>query len=58
MKTQIKKIGNSLFIEMPDSVKKLYQLKETQKITMCIVEKENGLIINCFLLNLDNDLKQ
>lgn len=58
MKTQIKKIGNSLFIEMPDSVKKLYQLKETQKITMYIVEKENGLIINCFLLNLDNDLKQ
>ena len=58
MKTQIKKIGNRLFIEMPDSVRNLYQLKETDKIIMHIVEKENGLIINCFLLNLDDDLKQ
>lgn len=57
MQTQIKKIGSSLFIEIPEAVRKLYQLKKTNKITMYVIEKEKGLIVNCFF-NLDDDLKQ
>ena len=57
MKTQIKKIGNRLFIEIPDSIEKLYQLKETHELSMCVIEKNNSLIINCALLNSNNDFK-
>ena len=55
MKTQIKKIGNRLFIEIPDSIEKLYKLKMTHDLSMCVVEKNNSLIINCILLNLNDD---
>ena len=57
MKTQIKKIGNRLFIEIPDSIEKLYQLKMTDKLSMWAVEKNNSLIINGVLLNSNNDFK-
>jgi antitoxin component of MazEF toxin-antitoxin module len=55
MITQIKKIGNHLFIEIPDSIEKLYKLKETCELPIHIIEKNNSLIINCVLLNLNND---
>lgn len=57
MRTQIKKIGNHLFIEMPDSMEKLYELKDTHELSMCVVEKNNSLIINCVLLNSNDDFK-
>ncbi len=50
MKTQIKKIGNKLFIEIPNSIEKLYQLKDTSNISMNVIEKNNSLIINSVLL--------
>ena len=56
MKTQIKKIGNRLFIEIPDSIEKLYKLKKTHELSMYIIEKNNSLIINCVLLNSNNNL--
>ena len=56
MKTQIKKIGNRLFIEIPDSMEKLYELKGTHELSMYVVEKNNSLIINCVLLNSNNNL--
>ena len=55
MRTQIKKIGDQLFIEIPCSIEKLYQLKETHELPICVVEKKNALIINCVLLNSNND---
>jgi hypothetical protein len=57
MKTQIKKMENHLFIEIPDSIEKLYSLKSTDKLSMCVVEKNHSLIINCALLNSNNDFK-
>lgn len=57
MKTQIKKIGNHLFIEIPDCIEKLYELKVTRELPMCIVEKNNSLIINCVLPKSNIDLK-
>lgn len=39
MKTQIKKIGNKLFIEIPNSIENLYQLKDTSNISMNVIEK-------------------
>ena len=57
MKTQIKKNESRLFIEIPHSIEKLYQLTETDKVSMCVVEKGHSLIINCVLLNSINDFK-
>lgn len=57
MITQIKKIGNRLFIEIPESIEKLYQLKTTHDLSMYVVEKNNSLIINCVLLNSNNGFK-
>jgi antitoxin component of MazEF toxin-antitoxin module len=57
MITQIKKIGNHLFIEIPESIEKLYQLKMTHDLSMYVVEKNNSLIINCVLLNSNNSFK-
>jgi hypothetical protein len=57
MKTQIKKMENHLFIEIPDSIEKLYSLKSTHELSMCVVEKNNSLIINCVLLNSNDDFK-
>ena len=57
MKTQIKKIGSHLFIEIPNSIEKLYKLKATHKLSIYIIEKNNSLLINCVLLNLNNDFK-
>ena len=57
MKTQIKKIGSHLFIEIPDCIEKLYELKVTHELPMCIVEKNNSLIINCVLPKSNIDLK-
>ena len=57
MRTQIKKIGNILFIEIPDSMEKLYELKVTHELSMYVVEKNNSLIINCVLLNSNNNFK-
>jgi antitoxin component of MazEF toxin-antitoxin module len=51
MKTHIKKIGNKLFIEIPNSIEKLYNLKETPELSMYIIEKNNSFIISCVLLN-------
>lgn len=50
MKTQIKKIGNKLFIKIPNSIENLYQLKDTFDISMNVIEKNNSLIINSVLL--------
>jgi len=55
MKTQIKKIGNRLFIEIPNSIEKLYQLKGICELSMYVIEKNNSLMINCALLNSNND---
>ena len=57
MRTEVKKIGGKMFIEIPDSIKDLYQLKKTQEISMCVVERGNYLMINCIILNSDNKLK-
>ena len=57
MITQIKKIENRLFIEIPESIEKLYQLKMTHDLSMYVVEKNNSLIINCVLLNSNNSFK-
>lgn len=57
MRTKIKKIGNQLFIEIPDSMEKLYELKVTHELSMCVVEKNNSLIINSVLLNSNDDFK-
>ena len=57
MKTQIKKIGNRLFIEIPNSIEKLYQLKATHDLSMYVVEKNNSLLINCVLSSLNNGFK-
>lgn len=48
---------NHLFIEIPNSIEKLYSLKPTDKLSMCVVEKNHSLIINCVLLNSNNDFK-
>lgn len=50
MKTQIKKIENKLFIEIPNSIENLYQLKETPNVFINIIEKNNSWIINSVLL--------
>ena len=57
MRTQIKKIGNRLFIEIPNSIEKLYQLKVTHELSIHVIEKNNSLMINCVLLNSNNDIK-
>ena len=57
MRTQIKKIGNRLFIEIPNSIEKLYQLKVTHELSIHVIEKNNLLMINCVLLNSNNDIK-
>jgi len=51
MKTKIMKIGNKLFIEIPNSIENLYQLKETSNISMNVIEKNNSLIINSLIIN-------
>jgi len=57
MKTKIKKIENKLFIEIPNSIENLYQLKETSNISMNVIEKNNSLIINSVLLKSINNFK-
>lgn len=57
MKTQIMKIGNHLFIKIPNSIEKLYELKPRQDLHMHIVEKNNAIILNCAVLNSNNDFK-
>ena len=57
MKTQIIKIGNQLFIKIPKSIEKLYELKPRQDLHMYIVEKNNAIILNCAVLDSNNDLK-
>ena len=57
MKTKIMKIGNKLFIEIPNSIENLYQLKETSNLSMNVIEKNNSLIINSVLLKSINNFK-
>jgi len=57
MKTKIKKIENKLFIEIPNSIENLYQLKETSNISMNVIKKNNSLIINSVLLKSINNFK-
>jgi len=57
MKTQIMKIGNQLFIKIPESMKKLYELKPSQNLHICVVEKNNVVILNCTVLKLNNCFK-
>ena len=57
MKTQIMKIGNKLFIKIPEGIEKLYELKPRQNLHMYVVEKNNAVILNCTVLNLNNDFK-
>ena len=57
MKTQIMKIGNNLFIKIPKSVEKLYELKPRCDLYTYIIEKNNTVILNCALLNSNNDFK-
>ncbi len=56
MKTQIMKIGNKLFIKIPKGIEKLYELKPTE-LQIYVVEKNNAVILNCAVLNLNNDFK-
>jgi len=57
MKTQIMKIGNHLFIEIPNSIEKLYELKPRSNLHICVVEKNNVVILNCTVLKLNNCFK-
>lgn len=57
MKTQIMKIGNNLFIKIPKSIEKLYELKPRHDLHMYIVEKNNTVILNCTILDSNNDFK-
>jgi len=57
MKTKIMKIGNKLFIEIPNSIENLYQLKETSNLSMNVIEKNNSLIINSVLVKSNNNFK-
>ena len=57
MKTKIMKIGNKLFIEIPNSIENLYQLKETSNLSMNVIEKNNSLIINSVLIKSNNNFK-
>ena len=57
MKTQIMKIGNNLFIKIPKPIEKLYELRSRQNLHMYVVEKNNVVILNCTVLNLNNDFK-
>ena len=52
------KIGKHLFIKIPESMKKLYELKPSQNLHICVVEKNNVVILNCTILNLNNYLTQ
>ena len=57
MKTQIMKIGNNLFIKIPKSIEKLYELKSRQNLHIDVIEKNNVVILNCAVLNLNNNFK-
>jgi antitoxin component of MazEF toxin-antitoxin module len=57
MKTQIMRIGNNLFIKIPKSIEKLYELKPRQDLHIYTVEKNNTVILNCTVLNSNNDFK-
>ncbi len=49
MKAQLKKIGSKMYIEIPDSIKNLYHLKNTNKLSINVIERENVLIVNCMI---------
>jgi len=51
------KIGKHLFIKIPESMKKLYELKPSQNLHICVVEKNNVVILNCTVLKLNNCFK-
>lgn len=57
MKTQIMKIGNHLFIKIPKPIEKLYELKSRPDLHIYVVEKNNVVILNCAVSNLNNDFK-
>ena len=57
MNTQMMKIGNQLFIKIPKSIENLYELKPRQNLSIYVVEKNNVVILNCSILNLNDDFK-
>ena len=57
MKTQIMRVENDLFIIIPKAIEKLYELKSRQNLHINVVEKNNVVILNCAILNLNNDFR-